>query len=307
MPAVPHSFRRVTLAALPSAPALAWAVGAGGAAVLAFGACATLSPRWLAGIAIALSLFFALKILTLVGHARHAHAPRLLAYVSLWPGMNAETFLRRSPPHPASPTATELLFALGKVAFGVTLMAWATAHVFTADRFVLGLVGLGGLIFFFHFGIFHVASWVWRRAGVNAPLLMRAPIGARSLADFWGARWNTAFSELARRFVLRPLSRRYGTVRASVAVFLVSGFVHEIAISVPAGGGWGGPTLYFLVQGLGLAVEKSPAGRCLGLGAGLRGWGWTFLITALPAPLLFHPPFLDRVVIPFFRFFKEVL
>jgi hypothetical protein len=83
--------------------------------------------------------------------------------------------------------------------------------------------------------------------------------------------------------------------------------VHELVISFPARGGWGGPTLYFLLQAAGLAFEKSPAGRRLGLGAGLRGRGWTLAVTALPLPLLFHAPFAERVIAPLFRFFKEAL
>jgi alginate O-acetyltransferase complex protein AlgI len=272
---------------------LAAVTGVGG---LVAGAC--LEPRWLAAIAVALGLFFALKLLTLRGCPPNASRARMLAYLALWPGMNASTFLLRSAPPPARPGYAELGFALAKFAFGGALAAWAVAHAVDRDPRWVGWIGLPGLIFVFHFGILHVLSWTWRRAGVAAPLLMRAPVLARSLAEFWGERWNTAFSTLARRFVLRPLGRRWGVGAASGLIFLLSGIVHEVALSLPARGGWGGPTLYFLIQGLGAALEKR---------LGWTGRVWTLLITALPLPLLFHPPLVAHVVVPLFWFLKEVL
>lgn len=269
-------------------------------------ALASLSPRWVAATGIALAIFLALKLATLVDYEmRSVQWTRLVGYLALWPGMNARTFLGVAPPSVPLPTRTELAAAVFKLGFGIALVVWATAHASGAlPVLMVGWVGMIGVIFTFHFGLFHLLSWGWRRIGVDAPRLMRAPVLARSLAEFWGERWNTAFAELARRFVLRPLARRVGTSTAGLAVFAVSGVVHEIAISLPAGGGWGGPTLYFLLQAAGLAAEKTTAGRRLGLGAGSRGWLWTLLFTGLPLPLLFHAPMVERVVLPLFRFLE---
>jgi len=73
------------------------------------------------------------------------------------------------------------------------------------------------------------------------------------------------------------------------------------AAAQDAGGGYGGPTAFFLLSGLAIFAERSRAGRALGLG---RGWGgWLFAATVLlgPAPLLFHPPFVERIVVPFLQ------
>ena len=68
---------------------------------------------------------------------------------------------------------------------------------------------------------------------------------------------------------------------------------------MPAGGGYGGPTLFFLIQGAALLGERSRLGQRLGLGRGWRGWLFTVLILELPVYWLFHPPFVRHVLVPF--------
>lgn len=131
--------------------------------------------------------------------------------------------------------------------------------------------------------------------------IMKNPLRATSLGEFWGERWNLAFAELARRFILRPLARPLGAGMAGSAVFLVSGLVHESVLSLPAGSGWGRPTLYFMLQPLGIFAEKNMAGKRMGLGKGLRGWAWVLLFTVGPIPLLFSPLFVERVIVPMFQ------
>jgi hypothetical protein len=127
---------------------------------------------------------------------------------------------------------------------------------------------------------------------------MRSPFLATSLAEFWSARWNTAFHLLAQDVAFRPLARRRGPTGATIGVFLISGLVHEAVISLPARGGFGLPTAYFVLQGLGVLAERARCGRRLGLGRGLRGWLFALICAAGPAFWLFHPPFIHRVILP---------
>jgi alginate O-acetyltransferase complex protein AlgI len=251
--------------------------------------------------AMAVSEFFALKLLTLTDIPRGLPARRLASYVFLWPGMNPSVFLGLVPTKMPAATATELAWSLAKIALGLTALAWAIFNARTAPGIWVGWIGMLGLIFTLHFGGFSFLSWAWRRAGVAALPIMRSPARSTSIGEFWGERWNLAFADIARRFLFRPLVRLLGASLAGCTVFLVSGLVHESVISLPAGGGWGGPTLYFMLQALGILAERSGAGRTIGLGSGWLGWCWVLLFTAVPVPILFHRPFVERVVVPMFQ------
>ena len=92
-----------------------------------------------------------------------------------------------------------------------------------------------------------------------------------------------------------------GAAGAVLAGFTFSGLVHDAVISWPAGGGYGRPTAFFMLQGVGLLAERSRAGRALGLGGGARGRLFTIALVLGPAGLLFHRPFVVGVVVPFLQ------
>jgi len=227
-----------------------------------------------------------------------ASVGRSLVYLFLWPGMDAAAFLdarRRA----LSPGADKWMFALGKVTVGLTLL-FGVARLFAEPYpWLAGWIGLIGMVFVLHFGLFDLLSLFMRRRGIDAQALMDLPAAATSLGAFWGRRWNRAFQQLAHAQVFRPLHRRIGVGGATFVVFVISGLIHDLVISVPAGGGYGLPTAYFLLQWLGLTIEKSTWGKAIGLGDGVRGWVFTVLFTVGPAYWLFHPIFIDRVIIPF--------
>jgi hypothetical protein len=72
-------------------------------------------------------------------------------------------------------------------------------------------------------------------------------------------------------------------------------------ISLPARGGYGLPTLYFLLQGAGVTIERSRFGKRLGLGQGMLGWWFMAVFLTVPMFGLFHPWFVLRVILPFMR------
>jgi alginate O-acetyltransferase complex protein AlgI len=83
--------------------------------------------------------------------------------------------------------------------------------------------------------------------------------------------------------------------------FILSGLIHDVVISIPAQGGYGLPTLYFSLQGIGVAIEKSRIGRRVGLGSGKRGKCFGMLLLLLPVQWLFHRDFVVRIFFPFLQ------
>src|SRR5262249_22994346 len=107
-----------------------------------------------------------------------------------------------------------------------------------------------------------------------------------------------AFSDLMHESIFKPLTKSVGPQGALFLVFLISGALHELVISVPARGGYGLPTAYFVLQGVALLFERSKPGRRLGLGSGSKGWWFVALVAGVPAFWLFHPFFIHHVTLP---------
>jgi Membrane bound O-acyl transferase family len=258
-------------------------------------------PSWGYMWSIAFAIFLGVKWQTwwrARGNGPHS-VGRSVAYLFLWPGMDASAFLSGSRPH--KPAWAAWCWAFFKASIGAALLWFIARQVPSSLPLVRGWVGLLGLAFLLHFGCFDLIALGWQSLGVRAEPIMRRPTSSRSLAEFWGRRWNLGFRQLSHDFVFRPLYSRVGLLSATLLVFLVSGLIRELVISVPARGGYGLPTAYFILQGLGVIFERSRGARFPGLGHGVLGWAFTALVTAGPVYFLFHPPFVLRVVLPFMK------
>lgn len=254
-------------------------------------------PRWQLMWALTAAIFAGVKWSSWWNGPRLTPS-RATAYLLLWPGMDPQPFALTAR-HPALPHRAEWLWAIAKTLFGVSLIWLDSPHLPPLARAWTGMIGI---VFVLHFGLFHLLALSYRAAGLPVEPLMRNPSAAASLGDFWGARWNRGFRDWAHRQLFRPVEQKLGPMVALWWVFLVSGLLHEVAISVPAGGGYGGPTAYFLFQGGGTLLERSRWAQ----GAGLRGHPWrgrlvTLTVVIAPLGLLFHPPFAIRVILPFLQ------
>jgi len=156
-----------------------------------------------------------------------------------------------------------------------------------------------GLLSTFHFGVGTVMQFVLRWVGVPAPPLFDRPLRSQGVGDFWSNRWNLPFVEMNRLFITRPLGARFGIGVSALTVFLLSGFLHEMAISYTAGEGWGTPFVYFVIQGIAYYAERSyfPENDTDG-GFSLLRSVWTWAVVLLPLPLLFHAPFREAFIVP---------
>ena len=259
--------------------------------------------KWIFMWALAVAIFISCKWLTWVrtlAAGGMGGIGRALGYLFLWPGMDAKPFMGEGE-MATKPVLREWLAAGFKVLLGVGLM-WGLVPVAGEARpIAAGWCGMIALMFLLHFGAFHLLSLAWRSYGVAAEPIMRVPAAATSLSTFWGERWNRGFNELAHELIFRKTCRRLGVAWAMLLVFLASGLLHDLVISVPAGAWFGLPTAYFVLQGIGVLIERSRWGRRVGLGHGALGWGFMFVFTAGPAYWAFHPPFVEQVMVPFFK------
>ncbi len=257
-------------------------------------------PSWVWMWVLSAAIFFGLKWLTFwqaEPRSRRAAGWRSLAYLIGWVGMDATAFFG-TPRTNVFIARREWLRGLLNTIAGAALLWGVSPRIPSENHLLAGWTGLVGLMLILHFGLVHLLALVWQAFGVNAEQIMRKPLRSRSLSEFWGSRWNLGFRQLSHDLVFQPLRPRVGIAGATVTAFLASGLVHDLVISVPAGGGYGLPTAYFGLQGLGVILERSGVGMRVGLGAGLLGRAFAVLVTAGPAFFLFHPMFVERITLP---------
>lgn len=161
-------------------------------------------PRWQMMWLTAFAIYCGCKWLTLArADVREVSFERKAAYLFAWPGLDANRFLGRSIP--SRPGWAEWTLAISKLGLGIVILYRIMPSTAGIDVLIRGWVGLLGLAFVLHCGLFHVLSCLWRAVGVDARPLMEWPIAATSIGEFWGRRWNRAFRDLTYRFLFRPL------------------------------------------------------------------------------------------------------
>lgn len=250
-------------------------------------------------LACSLWLLYGLKGWSLLQRPRRelqgANPLGLLLFSYLWPGLEPTPFYRRE-----IRTGWEgeggRWFALGfpTMALGIAGLGLIALNHHLSPG-VRGFATIGCLALTVHFGYSDVLSSLLRLLGFQVPRLFDAPLRSRSLNDFWSRRWNRPFVEMNQllfRPLLKPLLGQQGSL---LGLFLLSGLLHEMAISFPAGAGWGGPLAYFVLHGVLMLVEKRYNIKAWPAMAS-RLWTWFWLL--LPLPLLFHAPFREALVLP---------
>jgi hypothetical protein len=264
-----------------------------------------LLPPWAAMCLAAFAIFFALKALTYLTAVKPATATpvRKLGYLLAWPGLDAAAFFGERKPR-ESPTSVDWVRTIAMTITGFTAIATtidlASTSRIAVSPLTIGWLGMVGAILTLHFGTFRLAALAWQTRGVAAEPIMDRPFAAATLAEFWDRRWNKAFRDVAHRWVFEPLVRRVGPRWALVAGFGVSGLVHDVVISLPAGAGFGRPTLYFLLQAGAILFTRSRLGLSCGVRRGPRARWFAAVLLVAPLGLLFHPPFVRTVVVPMF-------
>ena len=205
---------------------------------------------------------------------------RYAVFAFFWFGMDPGTFGKRR---------TGLDWK-GDVGLGLLLMVigtlgawWVAATPWRAILLMFLPMSLG-----FHFGALRVLKGALRAAGFPVKTLFPNLLETRGIGDFWSKRWNVGYSQMMQRLVGRPVENRLGAGAGVMAVFLGSGLLHELAITLPVRSGFGLPTLYFALHGL-LTLFERKRGRPIGRIPAL-------LAVVLPLGLLFPPAFQTEVI-----------
>jgi alginate O-acetyltransferase complex protein AlgI len=136
-------------------------------------------PRWLVMWCIAIGIFAVCKWLSWQPvRAARVSTGRKFGYFLAWPGLDGSAFVGRAS---ARPRPSELKLAIGKTILGLALIV-VTEHLISANAYLAGWIGMLGIVFSLHFGLFHVLSWIWRRQGIKAQPLMDCPVLSTSLS-----------------------------------------------------------------------------------------------------------------------------
>jgi hypothetical protein len=224
-------------------------------------------------------------------------------YAIGWLGMRAQPFETLGGPVIPGGKAM-VLFGISRIIAGGLLILSAhgivALHLSGALTYVLVTpMLLVALSLILHFGFLSISAGMWRFSGVNTYYLFRQPAKALSLTELWSKRWNIAFSEMTSVAIFRPLRNLIGTPFALMVSFIFSGLLHELALSLPVNSGYGLPTLYFIIQGLLVLIEKLMISRGIFfLKNKFVARLWVFFWLIVPMPLLFHEQFIRRIVWP---------
>ncbi len=219
---------------------------------------------------------------------------KFIFFFFIWPGIDTNVLEQKGDKLPKS----YLLNGLSCM-----LLALAMVIVFcfgTINKELLGWVGIIPFFLFFHFGLSQVIFYYSRLIGLNTNNPFNNPFLANSLTDFWSKRWNQPYVEMNKLYFTPLLSNAIRSKqKVFIVIFLISGVLHELALSYPVNSGYGLPMIYFLIQLIVILL--------------LRKFNFlqysritTWLTIFVPLPLLFHEDFRNEFIIKFYNFLTNL-
>jgi hypothetical protein len=258
-------------------------------------------------LAIIATTFTAMKVIAVAegykGKPLTLSFKQWLVFAAGWAGMRAQPFETLGG-RPLSGAWGMIGFGISRIIIGLVLILLAHQLVLLPmdhhlNYILVSATLLIGLSLILHFGMLSISAGGWRLQGANTYLLFRQPATATNLTEFWSKRWNIAFSEMTSVAIFRPLKNKMGSAAALMLAFAFSGWLHELALSVPVNSGYGLPLLYFIIQGMLVLFEKAMTIRNVRfLDNAILARLWVFFWLVVPMPLLFHEQFIKQIVWP---------
>jgi alginate O-acetyltransferase complex protein AlgI len=174
--------------------------------------------------------------------------PRYAIFSFFWFGMDPGTFRFKNPK-----LRWKSDIAIGSLLTVIGLAgSWLIANLEWKNIIIMFIpLSLG-----FHFGVLRILKGTLRYFGFPVRTLFPNLLETNGIADFWSRRWNIGYSQMMQRIVGRPIESIAGKSAGVMAVFFISGLLHEVAITLPVMSGFGLPTLYFTLHGFLTLLEK---------------------------------------------------
>ena len=118
--------------------------------------------------------------------------------------------------------------------------------------------------------------------GLHAPPVQSTPVLSRSIAEFWGRRWNGAVGGWLRKHCFLPLARRRHARLGVLASFGASGALHFWPVLIAAGTAPAAAMgLFFVIHG-GLVLLETRLGVSRWAPARARAWTVTAMLVTSP-------------------------
>ena len=226
------------------------------------------------------SLGFTMKLVALLLPANRQIDRRGISWVLVSP----DSVLRAQPATAIQPVVLRLVMLLGAVSLTYWIY-WQLVRGFQMHGILLSYLATPILLLMSEM-LVALVTLILLPSGLLFPALHRRPWAARSIADFWGRRWNLWFSDWFRYAIFARLHRR--PKFALFLVFLVSGLMHEWVVNVPLyylTGRilFGSMMIYFFLQAVGIFVE-----RCFSKSHPRLMVVFVWLVVFVPSPLVLN-------------------
>jgi len=174
-----------------------------------------------------------------------------------WVLVSPDSVSRSQPATSVQPVMPRILM-LSALLLSSYWVYWQLVHGFQLRGILLSYLAVPCLFLLGEF-LVGVETLFFLPGGLLLPALHRRPWAARSVADFWGNRWNLWFSDWFRYCIFSRLRRR--PLFALFMVFAISGLMHEWVTNftlyhVTGRALFGSMMIYFLLQAVGILVER---------------------------------------------------
>jgi hypothetical protein len=183
---------------------------------------------------------------------------RCLLFLTAWPALEVERVLAPLGEDRTGRVVRRVALGVVHVLPGLALLALGAAIGLPATSWTLDQLFKVFEVYALAVGANHLLIAAFAAAGFAVDDGFRYPALAHSLLDFWG-RYNVWIHRWLRRHVYRRVGSRR-PVAAVLAVFAVSGVLHEYLLDVAAPAVAGRQFAFFMLHGLG-CVTGSRLGR----------------------------------------------